>query len=78
MKRIYLFCKGSSLKNINLNEIKDNDRIAWENVHNMNNGVINLPKRIDYFFLRKNFIEDLDLKEKEKIKIIKKNIKILQ
>ena len=76
MKRIYLFCKGPSLKNINLNEIKDNDRIAWANVHNMNNGVINLPKRIDYFFLRnKNFIEDLDPKEKEIIsKIDIKNI----
>lgn len=53
MNVISLLCKGPSTSKINVDYINKSDIIAWANLHDPYNKVVNIPHRLDYLFIRR-------------------------
>lgn len=71
---IILLCKGNSINQLTKEEILKNDIIAWANIHNLSTSDTQIPKKIDYLFIREeSFVNDLT--EEHKKIINKLNIK---
>jgi hypothetical protein len=76
-----LLCKGpGAIKIKGREDLSSFDYIGWANLHNVENNLLDIPKRVDcLYILKSNFINQLDNSSKEKLSgLIIKNIKIVQ
>jgi hypothetical protein len=76
-----LLCKGpGAIKIKGREDLSSFNYIGWANLHNVENNLLDIPKRVDcLYILKSNFINQLDNSSKEKLSgLIIKNIKIVQ
>jgi hypothetical protein len=76
-----LLCKGpGAIKIKGREDLSSFNYIGWANLHNVENNLLYIPKRVDcLYILKSNFINQLDNSSKEKLSgLIIKNIKIVQ
>jgi len=79
--RAVLLCKGpGAIKIKEREDLSSFDYIAWANLHDVENNLLDIPTKVDcLYLLRARFIDQLDISSKEKLNLLNiKHIRIVQ
>ena len=79
--RAVLLCKGpGAIKIKEREDLSSFDYIAWANLHDVENNLLDIPTRVDCLYLfRPRLINQLDISSKEKLNLLNiKHIRIVQ
>lgn len=79
--RALLLCKGpGAIKIKEREDLSSFDYIAWANLHDVENNLLDIPTRVDCLYLfRPRLINQLDISSKEKLNLLNiKHIRIVQ